>query len=102
MSEWIKHTETTNPVPDTVVEVYLNSDKVLVENSDDIDWSQPTDIRDGSVAFYRVVDENNTNNLSHTSFNESISKETLKLVLVDALKNRKDIGGLYADLIELL
>lgn len=99
MSEWIKHTGSTNPVPDTTVEVYLNTGDVFVENSEDLYWSQPTDIEDGSVVFYRVV---NTDNTDNTVFNDSVPKDTLKLVLTKALKNRKDISGLYADLIELL
>lgn len=102
MSEWIKHTGTTNPVPDTEVEVYLTSGEMLVENSDDVNWTQPTGIVGGSVVFYHVVDGNNTNSTNNTTFSESIPKDTLKLVLANALKNRKDIGGLYADLIELL
>lgn len=102
MSEWIKHTGTTNPVPDTEIEVYLDDGSVYVVNSGFIDWSQPTSIGDGSVAFYRVVDLNNTNSTNNTTFSESIPKDTLKVVLANALKNRKDIGGLYADLIELL
>lgn len=99
MSEWIKHTGTTNPVPDTVVEVYLKSGDWIVENSDDLAWL-PCGV--GSIVFYRVVDTNDTNNLNHAPLDESISKDTLKLVLTNALKNRKDISGLYADLIELL
>lgn len=93
MSEWIKHTGTTNPVPDTVVEVYINDGSSFVENSDNIDWALRGN---GLVVFYRVVNVNNT------SSTESISKDTLKLVLTNALKNRKSIDSLYADLIELL
>lgn len=99
MSEWLKHTGETNPVPNTVVEVYLNSGKVLVENSEDLIWTQPSANGDGSVVFYHIVNTDNTNN---TTPNDSIPKDTLKLVLANALKNRKDIGSLYADLIELL
>lgn len=99
MSDWIKHTGATNPVPDTVVEVYLNTGEVFVENSEDLIWAQPIDNEDGAVVFYRVVNSNNTNS---ADFNESISKDALKVVLVNALKNRKSIDSLYADLIELL
>ena len=36
MSEWIKHTGTTNPVPDTVVKVFINDGSSFVENSEEI------------------------------------------------------------------
>lgn len=100
MSEWIKHTGTKNPVPGTVVEVYLKSGSSFVENSEDLNWwLQNTD---GSILFYRTVNVNNKNSSSNTTFNESIPKDALKLVLVNALKNRKSLDSLYADLIELL
>lgn len=53
---------------------------MFVENSEDLIWTQPTAIGDGSIVFYRVVKESNTD------FNESLSKDALKLVLANALK----------------